>query len=45
MIIEYRIDNGSIADVIVDTLDDTMSVIATDPKYIIIINLIWITNV
>ena len=40
MIIEYKIDNVSKADVIDDTPDDTMSELAPPPKYIIIINLI-----
>ena len=39
MIIEYKINNGSKADAIADTPDDTMSTLAPPPKYIIIINL------
>ena len=38
MIIEYTIDNGSKADAIADTFDDTISALAPPPKYIIIIN-------
>ena len=40
MIIYYKISNGSKADTIADTPDDTMSALAPPPKYIIIINLI-----
>ena len=40
MIIEYKIDNRSKADVIADTHDDTMSALDPPPKYINIINLI-----
>ena len=39
MIIGYKIDNGSKADTIADTPDDSMSVLVPPPKYIIIINL------
>ena len=39
MFINYKIDNGSNADAIADTFDDTMSALAP-PKYIININLI-----
>ena len=39
MIIKIKIANGSKADAIADTPDDTMSALAPPPKYIIIINL------
>ena len=39
MIIKYKINNGSKADAIADTPDDTMSAFVPPSKYIIIINL------